>query len=196
MAFKEEIKEKPNLSVLALVSFIASFATARTFTTFFPTTSLIIGGLHIHHFWYGLAMLAVGGWLGISYESERINRLAAVLFGLGGGLIGDEVGLLLTFGNYWTELTYNVVIGFLAVMSIIVLVNKYSSVMRKEFTEFLQSNASLYVGIFLAAVSLAFVLETGNEVIIYIFSGLSIVGFIIVLFYFVQRIRAKQPKTS
>ncbi|MDH7564107.1 MAG: hypothetical protein QHH24_04405 [Candidatus Bathyarchaeota archaeon] len=196
MAFKEEIKEKPNLSVLALVSFIASFATARTFTTFFPTTSLIIGGLHIHHFWYGLAMLAVGGWLGISYESERINRLAAVLFGLGGGLIGDEVGLLLTFGNYWSELTYNVVIAFLAVMSIIILVSRYSSIMRKEFTEFLQSNASLYVGIFLAAVSLAFVLETDNEVIVYIFSSLTIVGFIIVLSYFVQRIRAKQLKIS
>jgi hypothetical protein len=90
---KEKIQEKPNLSILALISFIASFTIARTFTTINPDTVLISGNYHIHHFWFGIAMLAIGGWLGISYTSERTDRLAAILFGAGGGLIGDEVGL-------------------------------------------------------------------------------------------------------
>jgi hypothetical protein len=67
---------------------------ARSFTTLYPETHLLGGGFHIHHFWYGLSMPAVGGWLGISYDHERISRAAAISFGAGGGLIGDEVGLL------------------------------------------------------------------------------------------------------
>ena len=38
--------------------------------------SLISEGVHIHHFWYGLALIATGGWLGISYEGEHIHRVA------------------------------------------------------------------------------------------------------------------------
>ncbi|HML02489.1 MAG TPA: hypothetical protein VK487_03845, partial [Candidatus Bathyarchaeia archaeon] len=59
-----------------------------------PRTILVRYGLHIHHFWFGLVLLVVGGWLGISYENERIDRVAAILFGAGGGLVADEVGLL------------------------------------------------------------------------------------------------------
>jgi hypothetical protein len=89
MIMGEEIKEKPNLSIIALTSFIASFLIARIFTTLNPNIVLISVDYHIHHFWYGIALLAVGGWLGISYQSEKIDRLAAILFGAGGGLIGD-----------------------------------------------------------------------------------------------------------
>jgi hypothetical protein len=65
-----KIKRRPNLSVLALISFIASFAIARTFTTLSPKMVLLTGSLHIHHFWYGILMVAIGGWLGISYNDE------------------------------------------------------------------------------------------------------------------------------
>src|SRR5437867_11445754 len=45
------------------------------------------------------------GWLGIAYSSDRLLRTYALVFGLGAGLIADEVGLLLTFGDYQSELT-------------------------------------------------------------------------------------------
>lgn len=96
---------RPNLSVLVLVSFTVSFLAARLFTTLYPRVVLVNSGYHIHHFWFGLAMLAIGGWVGISYQDERANRIAAIIFGSGGGLIGDEVGLLLTFGDYTTGIT-------------------------------------------------------------------------------------------
>ena len=92
----EKIKTKPNLSIISLMSFITSFIITRAFTSLFPGTILEVKGYHIHHFWYGLAMLVVSGWLGISIEDERINRVAASLFGAGGGLVGGEIGLLLT----------------------------------------------------------------------------------------------------
>jgi len=191
MAMKEKIQEKPNLSILAMISFIVSFTIARTFTALNPDTVLISGDYHIHHFWYGIAMLAIGGWIGISYHSERIDRLAAILFGAGGGLIGDEIGLLLTLENYWAETTYTFIIVFLTFASMLILLNKYHKSIRTEFTEFLRSNASLYFGVFLAAVSIAFILETDNATIITVSSALTIAACFIILAYFVQRIRTK-----
>jgi len=192
MVEKEKIKEKPNLSMLAIISFIASFIVTRIFTSLNPNTVLISGDYHIHHFWYGIAMLAIGGWIGISVENERLNRVAAILFGAGGGLIGDEIGLLLTFGNYWTEITYTFVIIFLTFASMLILLNKYHKLIRTEFTQFLRSNASLYFGVFLAAVSIAFILETDNTTIITVSSVLTIAACFIILAYFFQRIRTKR----
>ncbi|MEM3357211.1 MAG: hypothetical protein QW166_05220, partial [Candidatus Bathyarchaeia archaeon] len=158
MIMREEIKEKPNLSIIALTSFIASFLIARTFTTLNPNIVLVGGGYHIHHFWYGIALLAVGGWLGINYQSERIDRLAAILFGAGGGLIGDEVGILLTLSAhaYWADITYTFIITFLIIVSMALLISKYRKAIPTEFSHCLRSNASLYIGVFMAAISTAF----------------------------------------
>lgn len=185
-------RTKPNLSLAALVAFIASFAVARTFTSVNPDTILIGGGFHIHHFWYGLAMLAIGGWLGISYESKRVNRVAAILFGAGGGLIGDEVGLLLTLGDYWSEITYTVIVTFLAIASMLILLNRYSRIIQAELSEFLSGNAPLYVGVFLAAVSLAFVLETNNTIIIVTSSIAATAAFVLLTAYFLRRVSKKR----
>jgi FtsH-binding integral membrane protein len=185
-------RTKPNLSLVALVAFIASFTVARTFTSLNPDTVLIGGEFHIHHFWYGLAMLAIGGWIGISYESERVSRLAAILFGAGGGLIGDEVGLLLTLENYWSEITYTLVVTFLAIASMLVLLNRYSKIIRTELGEFLSGNAALYFGVFLAAVSIAFILETDNTAVIVTSSIGAIVAFALLIAYFLSRIRKKR----
>ena len=194
MQQREKIKTKPNLSMLALISFIASFAVARIFTTLSPKTVLVDGGFHIHHFWYGLSMLAIGGWLGISVEDERVSRVAAILFGAGGGLIGDEVGLLLTFGDYWTGITYTFVITFVAFVSTLILLIRYSRIIRTEFMEFARSNASLYFGVFLAAVSVAFILDSDDPRTVAV-SGIStIVALVIISAYLIQRILTRRKK--
>jgi len=193
----ERIKTKPSLSILALISFIISFIIARIFTSLYPKTVWAISGFHIHHFWYGLAMLTIGGWLGISIENERINRIAAILFGAGGGLIGDEVGLLLTLSAhaYWADFTYTFIIIFLAFASLLILLIRYNKIIRTEFGQFLRSNASLYIGVFVAAVSIAFILETSDITIMTISSSLAIIAFIIIIAYFTQQIRAKLVKS-
>jgi hypothetical protein len=186
------MQRRPNLSILALVSFIASFVVARTFTTLNPDIVLVSGNIHIHHFWFGLVLQAIGGWLGISYNDERINRLAAILFGAGGGLIGDEVGLLLTFGNYWSEITYTLIIMFLAIASTSILIIRYSKTITTELTHFLRSNASLYFGVFLAVVSIAFIMETDNALIITISGIASATACAVILAYLVQRIMRRR----
>jgi len=179
-----------SLSLLALISFVASFAIARVFTTISGGVVLRGGGFHIHHFWYGIVLLAIGGWLGISYDEERITRLAAVFYGAGGGLIGDEAGLLLTFGNYWTGITYTLFVICLVFVSTIILFKRYSRALSAEIKGFTRSRASFYFGIILATVSIAF-LTTRNSLMDNVSAVTTIVAFIIIIAYIAQRIRAR-----
>ncbi len=187
---EENVKRRPSYSVLALFCFSASFIIARIFTTFYPGVNLIAGDYHIHHFWYGLAMVTIGGWLGISYTDDRTSKLASIIYGAGGGLIGDEVGLLLTFGDYWTEMTYTIVIMFLTFASTTVLMWRYSIVIRREVGSFTRRNISLYLGVFLAAVSIAFVTETEDTLVVTISIITTLVAVAIILTYFIQKIRS------
>jgi hypothetical protein len=189
----EKLKTKPNLSILALISFIIAFTIARIFSSLYPRSVLEIGGVHIHHFWYGLTMLAIGGWLGISVENERVNRIAAILFGAGGGLIGDQVGILLTLSPYayWANITYTPVIMFLAFALALILLIRYNKIIRTEFTGFLRSNAGLYFGVFLEVISIAVVLETDDIVVMIVSSFLAIIACLIIIAYLVQQFRKR-----
>jgi len=191
MVENEKIKERPNLSVLALVSFLASFMVARIFTTLSPNTVLISGSYHIHHYWYGLIILAIGGWLGISYENERINRVAAILFGAGGGIIGDEVGLLLT-SEYWTGITFTFLMIFLAFASILILLFRFSRIILNEFSQFFHRQTSFYLGVFLATISVAFILETNDIAVMIASIVLTMIGLAIILLYFIHRFRTRK----
>ena len=136
-------------------------------------------------------MMAAGGWLGISYNGERIDRLAAVIFGAGGGLVGDEAGLLLTFENYWTGLTYTIIIGFLAFAFILIFVGRYSKTIMVDFAGFAQRRASLYLGVFLATISVAFLIDTDSPIII-VASSISIaVACLMIVTYVIHRISRK-----
>lgn len=190
MTREERPMRRANLSLLALISFVASFAIARVFTTISPDVVLVGNGLHVHHFWFGIIMLAIGGWLGISYSGERIDRLAAVIYGAGGGLIGDEVGLLLTFGNYWTDLTYTILVIFLAFTLTFILFKRYSKAVLSEIQGFTGRKASFYFGVFLVGVSIAFV-TSDNFLLATVSAVMAIVACIIIIAYFAQRIGSR-----
>jgi len=175
---------KPNLSFIMLVFFLASFVIARVFTAFFPSTVLVIQGYHIHHFWYGLALLAIGGWLGINYRDDHTERIAAIIFGVGGGLIGDEIGLLLTFGDYYSELTYTFVIALLAFAFMATLFKRHGQTIITELFGFFRQNIDLYVGLFLAFISSAFLIQSENTVVII----LSSITFLVALTMILRRI--------
>jgi hypothetical protein len=175
---------KPNLSFIILVSFLASFAVARIFTYFFPSTVLMVQGFHIHHFWYGLALLTIGGWLGINYRDDQTERIAAIIFGVGGGLIGDEIGLLVTFGDYYSGITYTFVISLLAFVFIVTLFMRHGQAIINEILGFSRLNIDLYVSLFLAVVSSAFLIQSDNTLVVI----LSSITFIVALALILRRI--------
>jgi hypothetical protein len=140
-------------------------------------------------------LLAIGGWLGISYNGRETDRVAAILYGAGGGLIVDEVGLLLTFGNYWTGLTYTFLIILLAFVTILMLFNRYRQLIVTELAELVGNKVSLYLGVFLAAVSVAFITQTNNVLITAVASGLTIVAIILIMTYLVRQVKIIPKKT-
>ena len=178
-----------HLATLALVSFILAFLVARTFTTFFPSRVLITSGIHIHHFWFGIILLAIGGWLGINSRHKDIDIAAAILYGVGGGLIVDEVGLLLTFGDYWTGLTWVILVVMLSVISVLILVTRYRKQIQDEIHEHLSGKIALVLGIFLAALAVPFILQTDNLLVIVGSLCLTVAAVIIVIVFFILQRR-------
>ncbi len=185
----KRFQPRAHLAVLALVSFILSFIVARSFSYFYPNVILVSGGLHIHHFWFGLVLLAIGGWLGISYNQKEVDMVAAVIYGVGGGLVADELGLLLTFGDYYSGVTWTFMLLLISLVLALILVNQYRQTIFEELHDFVGSKASLYLGVFLAAVSVAFMVETDNSAVTLISVCLTVVGILMVLAFLFHQLR-------
>jgi hypothetical protein len=138
---------------IALLSFAAAFLVARIFTTIFPDTVVVSGGIHFHHFWYGLTMVVAAGWLGIVYPHRTLNRVYALVFGFGGGLIGDEVGLLLTFGNYRSQLTYEFLVGLVCFVGLATLAIRYGDRLEEDVLSLGRGERLAHFGVAIAASS-------------------------------------------
>lgn len=138
---------------LAFSAFVVAFFGARIFTTAYPSTVVVNGGIHFHHFWYGLGMVVVAGWLGIASFHPSLNRLYATVFGLGGGLIADEVGLLLTFGDYHSELTYVFFVILVFAIVGLALVWRFGDDLMEELEEVGRGEGLAHLGLIVAGLS-------------------------------------------
>ena len=73
---------------------------------FYLGTNIILFGYHIHHLFIGIFLIALAGWLSITGRSRLTRGELAIIYGIGLGLFMDEVGLLLSWGDYWSATTY------------------------------------------------------------------------------------------
>ncbi len=144
------------LSFIAVLAFVASFFGSRLFATLFPNVVVMGQGIHFHHFWYGIAMVSVAGWMGIAWQNNRLDRVLALMYGLGAGFIGDEVGLLLTLGNYESELTYQFFIGAMSFVIIALLLVEYGDDLEREVGQLSRRERLVLLGLFLALFSSIF----------------------------------------
>src|SRR6266699_1971260 len=155
------------LTFIATLAFVVSFFGSRLFATLFPDTVVMQGGIHLHHFWYGIALISLAGWMGIAWRNERLYRLYAVLYGLGAGFVGDEVGLLLTFNNYQSELTYLFFIAAISFVIIATLFLRYRAQLQEEVLKLSVRERVAMVGVYLTGFSVFF---------FFLSSGVSLVG--------------------
>ncbi len=135
------------------MGFLLSFAAARTFTTFYPEVVIATGGIHLHHFWYGLALVLAAGWLGIASNRPQLERIYAFVFGLGTGLIGDEVGLLLTFGDYHSMLTFEFILVAVPLAVIGILALKYQSELSEDLLQSGKGERLIAAGVLVCALA-------------------------------------------
>jgi hypothetical protein len=144
------------LAFYGTLSFVAAFFGARTFATLNPTIVVVNGGVHFHHFWYGLALVVASGWTGIALSDARIGRVLAIVFGLGAGLIGDEVGLLLTFGDYYSGLTEVFFVGAIGFIIVAMLLSRGRSRIEKDVFDISPKERLIQIGVFIAGFSTIF----------------------------------------
>jgi len=165
------------LAFYGTLAFVASFLGARLFATLNPTVTVVRGGIHFHHFWYGLAMVVSTGWLGITLNNERMGRNLAIIFGLGAGLIGDEVGLLLTFGDYTSNLTEIFFVGAVSFIILATLLSRGRKHIEKEVINLSRKERLTQVGVFLGAFSVIF-FAAGNWEIGFAVLGLGVLAYL------------------
>ena len=165
------------LAFYGTLAFVASFLGARLFATLNPTVTVVRGGIHFHHFWYGLAMVVSTGWLGITLSNERMGRNLAIIFGLGAGLIGDEVGLLLTFGDYTSNLTEIFFVSAIAFIILVTLLSRGRKHIEREVINLSRKERLTQVGVFLGAFSVVF-FAAGNWEIGFVVLGLGVLAYL------------------
>jgi len=165
------------LAFYGTVAFVASFLGARLFATLNPTVTVVRSGIHFHHFWYGLAMVISAGWLGITLNNERMGRNLAIVFGLGAGLIGDEVGLLLTFGDYTSNLTEIFFVAAVGFIILATLLSRGRKHIEKEVINLSRKERLTQLGVFLGAFSIIF-FAAGNWEIGFAVLGLGVLAYL------------------
>jgi hypothetical protein len=96
-----------------LVGFLPTFLAARLIVDEAPGLYLKIHHVHVHHYTYGIIVLAVVGFIGLFRTVP--SRVLAVFYGLGLALSFDEFGM-------WVRLTdhYNIDASLDVMVSILV----------------------------------------------------------------------------
>lgn len=94
--------------VLAWFSFTVTFAFLRLLTWLIHVHvggfgNITAGSVHIHHYLWGILLLAIVGALGLVEREPSWRVWMGVLFGVGLALVVDEAALLIQLKDvYWT----------------------------------------------------------------------------------------------
>lgn len=109
-AYREELGPAERAALLSWLGFATTFSAARGITHCIkdgkgPFHDLSKGGVHLHHYLWGIAMLTGVGAVAVHGEDERRRHPSVALtYGVGLGLIVDEFALLLDLKDvYWQK---------------------------------------------------------------------------------------------
>jgi hypothetical protein len=103
-----------------LVGFLPTFLIARLLVAVDPGLFLHIHGTHVHHFTYGVIILAVAGFISL-VSPLRAQSWLAVLYGIGLSLAFDEFGMWVRLTtDYNLDQSEDVMVGILVFLVIVV----------------------------------------------------------------------------
>lgn len=97
--------------------------------------NIILFGYHFHHFYFGILMICIAGWMSITGSHLLSRKQVAVLYGAGLGLFMDEVGLLLTWGDYFSSISYLLSLLLAGLFLSIVFFQPFWEEMKKNLQE-------------------------------------------------------------
>ncbi|MFF6954227.1 hypothetical protein ACFZAD_37065 [Streptomyces iakyrus] len=195
--FERNVMEPGKLPLLlALVSFVLTFVITRGITRLIragkgPFRNISgSGGVHVHHVVPGVILTIVGGFGAVAGGQYGFgSALAAVIFGIGAGLVLDEFALVLHLADvYWTpDGRKSVEMVVLTASLVGLLLIGFSPLGVNDLNEDQQQNR---------AVALVTVLGNFLFALIALFKGkvrLAVVGVIIPLVALVAALRLARP---
>ena len=100
-----------------MFAFILTFVGARIISSISPGFYLfeIENGIRVHHYTYGIFILAISGYLALVLNTPKATFLIALLHGFGLGLAFDELGMWLKLQDddiaRWSYDGVNIIIG-------------------------------------------------------------------------------------
>lgn len=109
-AFHEELHPGQRTALISWLAFTATFGAVRAITYSIkdgngPFRNVSVGGLHLHHYMWGILTVSVVGGVALRGE-DRLRRhpAMATAYGAGLALIVDEFALLLDLEDvYWAK---------------------------------------------------------------------------------------------
>jgi hypothetical protein len=109
-AFREELGPGQRRALISWLAFTGTFAGLRAVTYSIrdgkgPFRNISVGGEHLHHYMWGIALLSGVGAIAVRGDEEhRRHPGVAVTYGRGLALIVDEFALLLDLKDvYWAK---------------------------------------------------------------------------------------------
>ena len=100
-----------------MFAFILTFVGSRIISIVDPSLHLfsVDDGVRVHHYTYGIFILAVSGYLALTLNGPKATFLIALLHGFGLGLAFDELGMWLKLRDddiaRWSYDGFNIIIG-------------------------------------------------------------------------------------
>ncbi|MBJ7608479.1 MAG: hypothetical protein JF887_03475 [Candidatus Dormibacteraeota bacterium] len=128
LVYRQQVSFRRRAALCAWLAFIVTFVLLRLLTygiryRFLPFQNVVIGGgLHVHHFVWGIVLLILVGFAGLMIENPRWHPWLAVVFGIGAALVLDEFAIWLNLSDvYWTDqgrISVDVVVLVAAVLGV------------------------------------------------------------------------------
>jgi hypothetical protein len=107
---REDLDQSQRASLASWLAFTTTFGTVRGITYSIregrgPFRNLSVGGEHLHHYIWGIALLAGVGAVAVhGTEEQRRHPAVSISYGTGLALIVDEFALLLDLKDvYWAR---------------------------------------------------------------------------------------------
>lgn len=87
---RERGRKYPYYAFPAAMALLGTFLVIRAVTTTWPTLGVVINGVHVHHFTWGILILAATGFLALTLHSGRSRYILAMAWGVGVAFVLDE----------------------------------------------------------------------------------------------------------
>ncbi len=150
-------KEKDQIPFIIAISFMAAFILIRLGVfiagsaqsefaaaakvgempdvRFYIGRNIILFGYHIHHFYTGILLICVSGWMAINETKLLSRRQLAIMYGAGLGLFFDEIGLLLTWGDYYSHLSYLLSLFMIGLFANIIYFSRFWQAVKENIAK-------------------------------------------------------------